>query len=89
MVKLIIAAVSQCFPYNPQQFPNVLQRYFQKAKFLMLQLVVTTQHQHKMLLCMYTGSKAISGLDWVGYGMEISECTSAVLIKASKMHVVP
>ena len=27
LVKLIIANVSQCFPYNIQQFPNVLQKY--------------------------------------------------------------
>ena len=34
MVKLIIADVSQCFPYNLQQFPNVMQRYYLKAKCL-------------------------------------------------------
>ena len=44
LVKLIIAEVSQCLPYNIQQFPDVLQRYFLKAKFLMLQLWICSHN---------------------------------------------
>ena len=47
LVKSIIANVSQSFPYNLQQFPNVLQRYFLKAIFLMLQFWICS-HNAKM-----------------------------------------
>ena len=42
--KLIISDISQCFPYNLQQFPNVLQKYFLKAKFLMLQFWICSHN---------------------------------------------
>ena len=44
LVKLIIADISQCFPFNLQQFPNVLQRYSLKAQFLMLQLWICSHN---------------------------------------------
>ena len=49
MVKLIIADVSQCFPYNLQQFPNVLQNFFLKVKFFIL--MCSHYAQNQMLTC--------------------------------------
>ena len=43
LAKLIIGDSSQCFPYNLQHFPNVLERYSLKAKFLILQIFVVTR----------------------------------------------
>ena len=94
LVKLIIAEVSQCLPYNIQQFPDVLQRYFLKAKFLMLQLWICS-HNAKMSLYIQAYmpitarywlkcSKAIIGLD--GIGLEISERTSSMSTYELIMH---
>ena len=68
LVKLIIADISQCFPYNLQQFHNVLQRYYLKAKFLMIQFWICS-HSAKMLL--YIQAKMLKSYKWmdgIGYG---------------------
>ena len=54
LVKLIIADVSQCFPYNLQQFPNVLQSHNAYMLLYNIQCIYR-------LKC----SKAIGGWVWV------------------------
>ena len=44
LATLIIADISHWFSYNLQQFPNVLQRYSLKAKFIMLQFWISSHN---------------------------------------------